>query len=444
MGYPNDRFIWYHKPELAALYGVSGWPAILWDQLTRTLSIITYSFDVSAMQVGHFSIARPLESVLLVLGVSWALVRWRDARFALLSIWFWLSIVAGGVLTDEAPNLPRIVGIVGVMPLLIAVVLDHLSGQFQLVVSSNQAFKATRWAGPAAGVALLMAATVVAGVGNWQTYTGTYLSEGGNQIVSVQAQYVSNRGPSYYYYDLGAYFPQIATLFWGHGDNRFLNPAARGEDVTDLSTALPVADNGPTGQQDVVFLIWTFSPEYQALLHTLRQYYRHGIVKVDHELLRPGQAPMLVAYTVSHREIDASRALRARFTSPDGRTIEALDRSADMRNLRAPASAGYPLKATWQGSLMVPVGGEYSFQFSGPPGSSFTLDHRSFTESGHVGARTSTALLLTQGKHAIRLSSTLRTRQSHLTLLWNPPGTPPSPLLQPVSRQYLWDGHLVK
>jgi Dolichyl-phosphate-mannose-protein mannosyltransferase len=444
LGYPNDRFIWYHEAELAAQYGVSGWPAILWNQLTRTLSIITYSFDVSALQLESFPIARPLESVLIALGVSWALFRWRDPRFALLSIWFWSSIFFGGVLTNEAPDLPRIVGILGVMPLLVAAVLDHLSGQFQLVVSSKQALKRMRWAGPAAGAALVTGATAVAGAGNWQTYTGTYMSAAGSQIVSVQAQYVGNRGPSYFYYDLGAYFPQIATLYWGHGNNRFLNPAARGKDVTDLSTALPVVDNGPTGQQDVIFLIWTFSPEYKSLLHRLRQYYPRGMEKVDHEFLRPGQKPMLVTYTVSHREIDASRVLQARFTTASGGTIAALDRSANLGNLQAPGSAEYPLQAAWQGSLTVPTAGEYTFQFSGPPGSSFTLDHRTIMKSGPVAARTSTALLLTQGRHAIRLSSTLRTPQSHIALLWNPPGTSPGPLLQPVQRQYVWDGHLVK
>lgn len=443
LGYPNDRFVWYHEAELAAQYGVSGWPAILWNQLTRTLSIITYSFDASAMQLGSISVARPLESVLIVLGVSWALFRWRDARFTLLSIWFWTSIIAGGVLTDEAPDLPRIVGILGVMPLFIAVVLDHLCGQFQLLVSSKQALKAMRWAGPASGAALLAGATAVAAAGNWQAYTGTYMSAGDNQIVSLQAQYVSKRGPSFFYYDLGAYFPDV-TLYWGHGDNRFINPAAHGEDVSDLSTALPVADNGPTGQQDAIFLVWTFSPKYTTLLHTLRQFYPHGIEKTDHEFLHPGQPPILVTYTVSHQEIDATRALRARFTTPDGRTVAWLDHSADLGSLRTPANAQYPLRSTWQGFLVVPVSGEYVFQFSGPPGGSVAIDHQTIPASSNQGTSRSTTLLLAKGPHAIRVSSTFRSPRSHVGLLWSPPGEPPGALLQPVKRQFVWDGHLVK
>lgn len=443
VGYPNDRFIWYHEAELAAQYGVSGWPAILWHQLTRTLSIITYSFDASALQAIRFPIARPIESVLIVLGVAWALFRWRDTRFALLSIWFWASIFAGGVLTDEAPDLPRIVGILGVMPLFIAVVLDHLCGQFQSVVASRRSLAAMRWAGPAAGATLAFGAIAVAGAANWQAYTGIYMHAASNQITTVQAQYVSDRGPSYYYYDLGAYFPQVATLYWGHGNNRFLNPSTGGEDVTDLGTVLPVVTNGPTGKQNVIFLVWTFSPQYQTLLHTLRQYYPHGIEKIDHEFLQPGQAPILVTFTVSHREIDGSRALRARFTAADGRKIEGLVRSPDTGKLQAPVRVQYPVRTTWQGSLVVPLTGEYAFQLSGPPGSSFTLDHQRIMGLGTL-TRASTSLLLTRGAHTLRLASRLPDPGSRVALLWTPAGAPPGTSLRPVPRRYVWDNHRAK
>jgi hypothetical protein len=443
VGYPNDRFVWYHEAELAAQYGVSGWPAILWNQLTRTLSIITYGSDASAMQVPQFPIARPLESVLIVLGVAWALFRWKDTRFALLAIWFFASIVFGGVLTNEAPDLPRIVGVLAVMPLLIAAVLDHFAGQVQSVVDAQRAFDSTRWAGIAAGSAVLAGATAVAGITNWQTYNDTYMNDAGNQIVSVQAQYVHNRGPSYFYYDLGAYFPRVATLYWGHGDNRFLNPSANGEDVTDLATSLPVADNGPTGEQDVVFLVWTFSSSYKNLLHTLRQYYPRGTQAVDHEFLRPGEAPMLVAFTVPHREINVSRALRFRFISGDDSYSHGLDRPSNLGDLHAPARLKYPVRARWDGFLIAPVTGQYAFRVFGPAGSSFTLDHTRIEKLGHGATRSSPSLLLTRGVHSVVISSTLPTRQSQVTLRWSTPRTAPETAFQPVSRQFIWDGYPV-
>jgi hypothetical protein len=91
--------------------------------------------------------------------------------------------------------------------------------------------------------------------------------------------------------------------------------------------------------------------------------------------------------------------------------------------------------------LVVPVTGQYDFRFSGPPGSSFSLDHQRIMEPSNVVTRTSTSLLLTRGPHTIRFSSTLPTPQSHLELLWNSPDALPGSSLQPVRRRYVWDGH---
>ncbi len=322
VGYPNDRFVWYHKAELAAQFGVSGWPAILWHQLTLTFSIVTYHYDVSAWQIGQFAVPQPLESVLVVLGLAWAMVRWKDARFSLLTICFWASIIFGGVITNEAPNLPRIVGILAIMPLLIGVVLDHFAGQLQLALTSVPALKSFRQVAPISAAVVLAGATAVPGVANWHNYTTTYMNTDVNQLVSVQAKYVHELGPSYYYYDLGDYFPLVATLYWSHGDNRFLNPHAGGEDVTDIQLALPVADNGPTGRQDVIFMVWAFSPQYIDVLNTIKRFYPHGIQQVYREMLHPGQLPILVTYRVSSREIDATRGLQVRFIAANGQVID--------------------------------------------------------------------------------------------------------------------------
>ena len=53
---------------------------------------------------------KPIELVLLLLGLAWALWRWRDTRMAVLSMWFWSGLIAGGVLTLEAPYFARMSG----------------------------------------------------------------------------------------------------------------------------------------------------------------------------------------------------------------------------------------------------------------------------------------------------------------------------------------------
>ena len=80
------------------------WPRVLWGQLKRTLSILTYNNDASSVYTfTKEPVTKPIEAVLVVMGIAWALWRWRDTRMALLSIWFWLTILVGGVLTIDAP-----------------------------------------------------------------------------------------------------------------------------------------------------------------------------------------------------------------------------------------------------------------------------------------------------------------------------------------------------
>ena len=78
------------------LAGDGFWPRVLWSQLLATLSILTCRIDGSSVYTfTQEPIAKPLESALIVLGIAWALWRWRDARMALLSIWFWSAVLVG-------------------------------------------------------------------------------------------------------------------------------------------------------------------------------------------------------------------------------------------------------------------------------------------------------------------------------------------------------------
>ena len=71
-------------------------PRVLWDQLTTTLSILTYRCDASSVYTFTGEpVAKPIEAALIILGIAWALWRWRDTRMAILSLWFWSAIIVG-------------------------------------------------------------------------------------------------------------------------------------------------------------------------------------------------------------------------------------------------------------------------------------------------------------------------------------------------------------
>ncbi len=427
--YPNDRFIWLNHDQLAALYGSSNWSTIVWDQTTRTFSILTSGIDLSAMSALDFPIARPFEAVLIILGLAWSIWRWRDTRYFLLSLWFWTSLFIGGVLTTDAPNLPRILGILPVMAILIAIILDRIWRQITVVgygSDNNRTWgRLALWGG---GVLVALVA-LVSGIQNKQLYIDSWLNEHTNTIVTGQALYVQNHGLRYHYYDMGA-----PIIYWTHGDNRFINPQAllQGEDAVNLSSNLPILDNGPTGEQDADFMVWPNEYDY---LKVLQAYYPEG---TEHSMRLGDPAHLtqpLIGFTVSHQAIDRHRTLLARYQSASGKSISRREPRIGLAvGALPPPGLRYPVQASWTGGLVAPTYGTYSFQLQAPAHSRLTIDGvQVFPASGKTSS-----IILAQGPHTIRLSAQLSGPQTPVAVTWSGLGIPDGP----IDRRYLWDNHI--
>src|SRR5579872_2446551 len=425
MQYPNDRFIWLHHADLAALYGSSSWSVILFGQLTRTLSVITYGIDASAMSALNFPIARPLEAVLIVLGLAWAAFRFRDTRFAALNIWFWSSIIAGGVLTTEAPNLPRILGILPVLAIAIAAVLDHLADQVMAAAVRLGSSLSWRRAGQLVGGTLGCAAILVSGIQNKQIYVDYYLNTHPDTIVTGQAMYVQQYGLRYRYYGMGA-----PAIYWTHGDNRFINPHADGTDAVNPAAILPLTDNGSNGRKPANFLLW---PDMYTYLTALRAYYPGGR-KIVYPLGDPDNASEpIVGYLLTSRQIDARRVARVTIAPARGRPVTVASTTLGTAGLAMPAGLHYPARVTWNGGLVAPAYGTFLFRATSPRGAQLSIDRVPVRVKS---PGTVAAIRLAIGVHSVTFSITVQSSHANVSLDWAIPGS----RLRSVERRYLWDG----
>jgi 4-amino-4-deoxy-L-arabinose transferase-like glycosyltransferase len=421
--YPNDRFIWLHHDELAALYGTASWPAIVWDQLQRTLALITYNVDTSAIRILDYPIAQPLEAVLVVLGLAWALWRWRDTRFAILSIIFWISVVIGGVLTVDAPNVPRIMGVLVVMPILIAAVLDH----FALLIASAARRLLPSGSPPAVGrlaaSTALAAAVVIPGGENWHMYIDHFLNTHTSTDVTGQAAFVQRTGYAYHYYDLG-----VPELYWWHGDNRFLNRDAEGEDVLNPADVLPVVNNGIDANRPAAFMIW---PPMYRYLSAIRAFYPGGREEVVHPGDSEHRMQPLIAYLVPSRVIEEHRVVRVAYQTADHVTVRGTASTIGLGPLaNPPPGLSYPVHAAWSGDLMAPADDLYRFHAAA--GARLTIDGAAVTTTGR------TSVHLARGPHAVHFSVRLTEPTSPAVLQWSENDAPP----QPVPGKLIWDGHI--
>ena len=105
------------EPELTGKSTVS----ILAEQFLRAAG----AFHVFPDRTVWYGADRPLLGFLAglfaVLGMAWALFRWRERRYFLLLIWFWGVIVSGGMLTESPPSSQRLLIAIPAVALLVAV-----------------------------------------------------------------------------------------------------------------------------------------------------------------------------------------------------------------------------------------------------------------------------------------------------------------------------------
>ena len=119
--------------HLKYTYQVDSVWMVVWEQVKRSVLLFNYYTDRSAQFGYPHPMFNSLVSPLLVLGFGMGLYRWRKPEFLFTISSFILILVAGSILTDDAPTWCRLVGIIPLAALLIALVIDELVNGFQRI-----------------------------------------------------------------------------------------------------------------------------------------------------------------------------------------------------------------------------------------------------------------------------------------------------------------------
>lgn len=120
------------------------------EQLRRSLFVFNQFADGGGIWPHGRPILQPGTTILTLLGLGWSSLKWRDPRYVMLSLWFWVGI-SGMVITVETPNVQRMATSIPVIALFIAVVLDELIRRIELAFSQRR--NRLRWLIPATTIA---------------------------------------------------------------------------------------------------------------------------------------------------------------------------------------------------------------------------------------------------------------------------------------------------
>jgi streptogramin lyase len=431
----------FEKTPLSFMVAPDGfWPRAYWHQTTTTLSILTYNFDASSVYTfTNEPIAKPIEAVLIILGISYALWRWRDTRMAVLSMWFWSTIIVGGVLTIDAPYVARIVGIFPALALFAAITLNKLCAEFVGFIGQARV-RLRRFYAPmlarriaqAASALVLLALLGFLGVQNFNDYYVRYLGSYPFTEVTGTAYFVrqmnaettSEGRPTPRYYDLGAHF-----IYWGHGTNRYLSHGTIGDDMVNPTDELPVIENN---DRDVVFMVWALNEYY---LPVIKAYYPGG-EEGKFNFSKDGTSNYLFTYyRVKKEQLDARRFCVATYTAAGGPARQQPENTFGT-SATPPAGSTYPAKVTWSGGLVAPAFANYRFRLTAHGSATLTIDGMPVVRTTAAIQQNENNVVLARGPHEVTLTGDMANAADAVDLSWSAGGTP----FVSIARKYMWYG----
>lgn len=402
------------------------WPRVVWRQVQSTLSILTHRFDASSVYTFTLEpVAKPTEAALIILGIAWALWRWRDTRMGLLSIWFWSTVLVGGALTIDAPYMARLIGIVPVLAVFAAIPASRLAAALADFVATRVRPPFGKRIGEAVSATALLGLLAFLTWQNYSDYYRRYLAlrpfpEPTGQALFVRQmreQAAAERRPTPKFYSLGAHH-----VYWGYGVNRFLNYGTPGQDMANPSNELPVVDD----DRDIVFMVWPGNEQY---LPVIKAYYPEGVETPFHYGPPGSTSPLFISYRVQKEQLDAQRVLLATYVPASGRTVERRETGLGSAAKPPPSGLIYPVDARWAGSLIAPAYGLYRFHVESPSDADLSID----------GTRVPTAegpVVLGRGVHEVSLRGTLPDDRARIVVRWGAVGT----ALETISSRFLWTG----
>ncbi|MHB9091978.1 MAG: ArnT family glycosyltransferase, partial [Chloroflexota bacterium] len=252
----NARVIFNIWPQVTAAYGTSNAAEVILRQFAiNLLGFIALPDGTNFFYTfAGMPLLDPLLAPFFLLGLVMLLLRLRDPRAAMLSIWFW-ALIAVGTVTNEPPQAHR----------LLSAVLPALAGCGLALQAAVEWAASRRHRLAGKGAAVLLLVPLAAGLVDGAVYFGPAASAYPWEHTTVQGTYVASLPAGYRVYTLGA-----PAVYYDHGVRKWLAPDVPGDDLNDPIRELPAAN---PGGDNLAFLVYPWQDNYMPLL---QQYYPKG------------------------------------------------------------------------------------------------------------------------------------------------------------------------
>jgi len=255
-------------------------PLLIWEQITRNIAFFVQDGDRSSFYLADLGAFDPITIMLFWLGLGLVLARiYRFQEFAILT-WFGLGFLLAGVITNNAPNGPRLIVITTSIYIISGILLQYSFHFLQRIWPTG-----SRWGSLALGTALAFGTFQL----NFTTYFDIYANYSPNMLTTSMAHDIVDLGAKDKVYLFGT-----PRLYADYGVLRFI---AFGTERYNAEQAeqLPTIEEVQAEDQGLMVIVL---PHRLADLDRVIERFPGGIR--DERLDRVGNL-LYVIYRVPHR-----------------------------------------------------------------------------------------------------------------------------------------------
>jgi hypothetical protein len=379
---------------------------LLGAQVDRSVGMFNQYHDDGGFFPTDGPITSGLLTILILLGVGWVSTRWRDPRYVLLALWFWVGL-SGVIVTVETPNVQRFATAIPVLALFPALVLDNLARRVEIFLGNRRRVDRAKlaWAtsGLAAAVILFLAAS------QYNFYFNVYGHTDRWPQPTIQGNSVNDQGRNTLVVSLARQFHQVNS-----GWVRLLAPDIPRGGTRNPGMDLPLS---VPADKNLAFMIYPRQIEYLSYLSDL--YPGGTTIPYTHTT----EGLVVDMYRLPHVQWAATQGAMAQVGQGQAIRVAALGEPP-------PGLRGFPAEVRWTAGLRVGRYWNYEFRVGAGP-ARLTIDGQQVLEAGEGEAAQAT-VSLARGMHYVVYEGTLKSAEQKSRLEWGmqpetDPGTSPGP-----------------
>ncbi len=388
--YVRDPFTFVNRSQQVSILNdvrQAGSLQPLQENLTRHLEMFTVQGDLNPRHnLPGAPMLDPITGALFLIGMGYAVWRWRDHRRGLLLIWISVTLV-GGILSsvNEGPQAYRTLAVVPAIALLVG---DTVVRAWSVLAAGWRAAPASGhwWSGRPAMVAMLVPLALLALIATsniaayfgpqaeaeavWQAFSPVETAVA-REVAAKQLDHQLYLAPRLYHFSPLKFLTYRDPAVGGGGLRQtpyHLAQPVDGLPLTDLSG------------QDALFLL---DLHYQDLVELFTTYYPGTSATV---VTGPRAQPLYLSVTIPGEEIVALHGLQGSYPG-----ITRRDAQIDFTWPADWPDGTGPGPVTWTGSLVVPASGQV--ELTGEGDLQITVDGQPWTEGRFLG----------KGPHALQV-----------------------------------------